>query len=113
MITIICNNNCDDGDDDDDETDYDADNFKNQKYFLWRQWWWVNLSTRFLEKDQTVIVIGIWSPTMPDNDDHEKLVDLNDVNNFRWWSLLIGLLVNDDVDTFIIIWSPRKTYDLN
>ena len=34
MITIICNNNCDDGDDDDDETDYDADNFKNQKYFF-------------------------------------------------------------------------------
>ena len=73
MITIICNNNCDDGDDDDDETDYDADNFKNQKYFLWRQWWWVNLSTRFLEKDQTVIVIaGIWSPTMSENDDHDN-----------------------------------------
>ena len=36
-----------------------------------------------------------------------KLVDLNDVNNFRWWSLLIGLLVNDDVDTFIISWSPQ------
>ena len=70
VITIIYNNNCDD--DDDDETDYDVDDFKNQKYFLWRRWWWVNLNTGLLEKDHTVIVIACsWSQTMPDNDGHD------------------------------------------